>query len=156
VTSLYQSLRKDSIALGEKRDCAVIATAVVTGVSYKEAHRALSANGRKDRDGTEMRITTRAIEDLGFHCTVLKGWQLATLHDGRKNFVHVTPPPGHRLHKAKTYLSAQRVLSRHFRGRKFLLRVNGHIAGFDGEQVQDWAAGRRHRIIEIIEVRSIK
>lgn len=152
MSSLYQSLRKDSISFGERRDCAVIATAVVTGVSYKEAHQILGLFGRKDKDGTPVDVTNRAISALGFKIIHHKGWVPGQLPDGRSNYLYRTPPPGSPLRKAKTYISAQRVLSRHFRGRKFLLRVNGHIAGFDGEQVQDWAAGRRHRILEIIEV----
>jgi len=59
-------------------------------------------------------------------------------------FINVTRSnPGRTIRTATRYLP---------RGRKFLLQVRGHVAGFNGVELLDWSKGRQHRIQAVLEV----
>lgn len=148
MNDLYKSLRADSNSVGEQNDCAVIAVAVAAEVPYIEALDTLKAFGRRSRKGTPMSVTQRALSHLGFALHWCKGWEPR----GERTYQYRKPVPGSPLHKAKTFCSAERVLRRHYHGQVFLLRSSRHIACFDGQTLQDWSQGRRHRILEIIKV----
>ena len=49
--SQYLEVRKGSFGKNENNDCAVVAVAIVCGVSYDVAHAELKRCGRKDRKG---------------------------------------------------------------------------------------------------------
>ena len=104
-------------------DCGVIAAAVVTGCSYREAYLACKAEGRPDGKGMYTPDLIRAINRLGFRCIV------TALEN-----------------KARTVASMEKYLYKHRRGEKFLITVRRHFCAFNGVKIADWTAGRRHRI----------
>ena len=66
-TDTYKELRSASDSVGETNDCAVVAYAAVTGVSYADARYRMFHYGRKNRDGTNFtNITKPALLDAGF------------------------------------------------------------------------------------------
>jgi len=114
-----------SAAKNEYADCTVCAIAAATGVHYDEAHEAMRRQGRKNRRGSSVWAMERACRSLGFEMVKVANTFGATIR------------------------TAQRRLPR---GRKFILNVRGHVAGWDGRQLLDWADGRLHRIVDVYEV----
>ena len=53
----------DSNSMGERNDCAVIATANVLDIPYREAHALLAKHGRRRRCGTKLRITVAVLKE---------------------------------------------------------------------------------------------
>lgn len=143
----FRELRTESIGRGERNDCSVIALSVVTGVDYSTAHRTMAGTGRKPRGYARGGATERAARTLGRTTVHHFGWDYSRAAVDFKQL-----PAGHPLRKAKTMITAERILQKHYAGRRFLIGVYGHIAGFDGAQLQDWTKGRRHRVTSIVEV----
>lgn len=143
----FRELRTESIGRGERNDCSVIALSVVTGVDYSTAHRAMTGTGRKPRGYARCGATERAARTLGRSTVQHYGWDYSRAAVDFKQL-----PAGHPMRKAKTMISAERVLQKCYPGRRFLIGVQGHIAGFDGHTLQDWSRGRRHRVTSIVEV----
>ena len=126
MTHTIESISNDSRNMSETNDCTVRALVATTGRSYEDCHAALKAEGRKNRKGAYRHQWEKAANRLGF------------------TFVDVTRNnPGRTIRTATRYLP---------RGRKFIMQVRGHVAGFDGVNVLDWAKGRQHRIQNIVEV----
>lgn len=126
MTHTLSSISNSSRGMNETNDCTVRALAASTGRSYEDCHAALKARGRRNRQGSYDHQWMPAIEDLGFK----------TIDVSRQI-------------RGRTIKTAVRQLPR---GRKFIVRVRRHIAGFDGVQLLDWADGRQHRIIGVLEV----
>ena len=145
----FDALSGESASLGEDNDCAVIAAAITTGASYATAHKALEALGRKPGRMSPNYALTKAVTLLGRAYVTHFGWKFGD--DGMRS-EHVSLPPGHALCKAKTMTTAERILRQCYPGRKFLVRCRGHVSAFDGETLQDWTSGRRHRVTALIEV----
>lgn len=74
--TLFDHLKTESIARGERNDCAVIAIAAVTGATYAEAHRALAEAGRVSRDGSYPEIMRAALSALGWAVRDLMAWDV--------------------------------------------------------------------------------
>ncbi len=130
---VYDSLRDESTARGEKKDCAVIALAVACRVDYATAHEALRLSGRKDKDGTPFDVTRAAVTRLGYKLHAYK----RTTQKGGSRYTPRTI--GGRLKKGY-YLC--RIVNRH----------TGHIFGVVNGQVMDHTAGGCHRIKYIYRV----
>jgi hypothetical protein len=146
---VFGALLGESASLGEENDCAVIAAAITTGASYAAAHKVLEGLGRKRGGLSPNYALTKAVMLLGRRFVMHFGWEFGD--DGMRSN-HISLPPGHALHKAKTMTTAERVLRQCYPGRKFLVRCRGHVSAFDGETLQDWTRGRRHRVTALIEV----
>lgn len=129
MTHTISSIAEDSRLHNETNDCTVRAITATTGLPYATCHEALRRRGRKNRCGAYNRQWRAAVEDLGFE-----------LVDMTELF---------RKRGARTVRTAQRFLPR---GRKFILWVKGHVAGWNGEQLLDWSDGRLHRIKAVFEV----
>ena len=123
----YTQLVAESKAFGENNDCAVKMVATVTDCGYTEAHKALAAQGRRKGRGTYPHQYVNAIAGLGFK---VKKIELTS----------------------KTMASAKNELARNYAGRKVLMRVRRHVAGWNGVEIVDWAKDSRRRIIEAYEV----
>ncbi len=123
--SLPAKLIKDSQSFNESRDCTVKAVAIACNVPYKVAHKAMSDNGRKPRQGAYPFQTHNAIKSLGFK-------------------VEMT----HRF-TAKTITTLARELPS--RG-VFIVHVRGHVLACRGGEVKDWTEGRRNRILSVYRV----
>ena len=61
----FIELHLESQQLKERNDCTVKAIAVVTGVSYKEAHKAMADAGRKPGKGAYVAQQRAALNELG-------------------------------------------------------------------------------------------
>lgn len=64
----YEAVKSDPyrVELGETNDCVVIAITLLTGKPYEVVHKALKAQGRKDKKGTGHAVWSEAVADLGF------------------------------------------------------------------------------------------
>jgi len=117
-----------SWALGEKNDCSVRATAVVTGLDYGVVHAAFEKAGRKRRQSTPIFVTLRVLRKLGFGCKPVKV-------------------------KAKTLRTLKQSQELPLRG-SFLVRSARHLTGVKNRIFLDWAAETRKRICNVWEVRN--
>ncbi len=116
--------------MNEKRDCAVIATALTCQVTYETAHAALKAAGRKDRKGTQFPTTTvPAIKALGYQVTEV-------LSNRQPNGSRYTPKTiGNKLKEGY-----------------YLCRCARHIFAVVNGMVLDHSQGSNRRITQIYEV----
>lgn len=120
----YAELNHESRLHNERNDCTVIALAVTTEVPYRQVHTALKKRGRKDRCGSYRRQWLGAVRDLGF---VYKELDL-------------------RGYAGRTVRSIETELRCYHLGQKILVKVRGHLMGFDGERFQDHARGSLRRV----------
>lgn len=121
----YEDIKKEAIAIGEKKDCAVRAVAAVSNLPYMYVHAMFAKHGRKPKRGTDKWVITNVLKELNIWVE-----QYTNYH-------------------ARTIVTLGRELPK--KGR-FLVWVRGHIlAAVDGEIV-DWTKGRRHHIIGIEKV----
>lgn len=128
---LFAALRNSVArnALGERNDCTVIATSIVTGVSYAEAHAALKHQGRRNGHGTHPVQYQLAIG-------LLSG-------DICKEFPT----------EARTVRKLAIELAKYPRTSRFLVVVRGHVLAFAEGRVQDWTRERLHHVRTVWEVR---
>lgn len=126
---LFGALDRESSRLGEEKDCAVKAVAIVCGreKDYKGVLQLFKQNGRQYRGKTKNRTTKKVIKALG--CEM----------------VDVT---GH--FSSKTI----RTLEREMRGveGRYLISVRAHLLSIVDGQVHDWSRGRCHRIKKIYKI----
>lgn len=127
----FEELHKRSKEKLERGDCTVKAVAVVCGVLYDVAHKAMAEAGRPLRGRSDWEMPHNAIRSLGFELVEEKF-------------------PG------KTVVTLERDLQRYARGRKFYIEVRGHVVGFDGEKIVDWTQGRRHRVNKVYRVQPVE
>lgn len=59
----------DPARVGERNDCAVVATANVLGIPYSDAHDLLAKYGRKIRQGTKDYVSEGALQEAAATCT---------------------------------------------------------------------------------------
>lgn len=129
---LQQTIWRSSKDKNETNDCSVKALAVTTGLPYDDCHKALEAEGRKNRKGVTMPQIRAACERLGF----------AMIRAERNEY------------SAKTMITAERDRRVAAMGR-VLVNTSGHVAGMVDGTVVDWSKGRRNRIISLYRVRPI-
>lgn len=122
--SFYAKIDEASRRYGERLDCVARSIAVACGVTYEEAHAMLTKCGRKRRSRTKDHVTRRALRLLGF--------------------AMVQYPV-----KGRTVRTVERELPV---GRRFIVRVNGHMLPVRGGKVWDWSAGRLFRVREVLEI----
>lgn len=114
----YLSVTEQSRHHNETNDCAVKAVAIACNVAYSTAHAALKKHGRRDRKGTFHYTTFEAIKELGFKA------DRVTLNNKRTmRTVGFDCPRG-----------------------RCLVFVHKHVAAMVDGKVQDWSAGRCHRV----------
>ena len=137
----FKKLQGESKAYNENNDCAVKAVAVVTGISYAEAHAALKAEGRKDRDGTYNRDTKAAIKKLGFDCENVPYTPFVELlHSKGWTVKNLTTKTLSRY--MKDFIKAGLIEA----DGTYLVSTNRHILGVDSGQVIDWSESRSLRV----------
>lgn len=127
----FDDLQEQSKAMNEKSDCTVKACVVLCGVSYADAHAAMKKLGRRNRSRSP---------NWESHQTAIKGFGFELIEE---KF------PG------KTVVTLERDLKRYGGGRKYLIEVRGHVLAFDGKQIVDWSAGRRHRVRAVHQVKAV-
>lgn len=118
---IYRYLKKQSVSISEKSDCTVIALAVVAKIPYAKAHKQLADHGRLPRKGVTQSVWMSAYASAGLE---LKPISI----------------------NAKTVRSAEVELAQRFQGQKVLLHTPGHIAAWDGKEIQDWSKGSTRKV----------
>lgn len=110
----------------EKNDCAVRATAVVTGLDYSVVHEAYRRAGRKSRRGTPTLMTLAVLKSLGFNAREIqvKAKTMRTLHSTRE-----LPVWG-----------------------SFLVRSTRHMTGVTDRAFLDWATTTCKRVRQVWEI----
>jgi len=139
--SQYLEVRKGSFGKNENNDCAVVAVAIVCGVSYDVAHAELKRCGRKDRQGTYNSITQQAVKNLGKELKFIPSHEFIRTYPGvHSKLRHVTTHHPRRFpksfDKSKTYLWS----------------VRGHILAVKDGTVIDWSINKAKHVYSIYEV----
>lgn len=129
-SQLKDRISDASSHLNEDNDCTVRALAVALNGDYFTAHSTMMQLGRQARRGCHFEVWGEAFKRHGFE-----------LDDVTDNFDGMTV----------------RTLCRELRARqdtrKYVLKVRGHVAAWDGHDLIDWAKGRLHRIKRVYHVR---
>lgn len=141
----YDAMSQDRV--GERNDCSVVATALVTERDYAEVHRVFRLNGRKSRRRTEMSITFKSLKALGFEAEQV-------YYPTRARGYIQNPGYANRF-RSKTVTKIEGEIQRKDPKGHYLIRTRGHILAFANGRIQDWTAGRRHRVIEVYHVQPI-
>jgi len=121
--SRYKTLQEESARYGETNDCTVIATAMVLGLTYNEAHVTLYKLGRTARHG--------------FHMERLELSQQYK-HRFSKRTKLSKPEGGQYSVKSAPDL---------FPVGKHLIYTKNHVLAVIHGKVYDWTEDRKHRII---------
>lgn len=127
----YKTIYEEAKQFGETNDCAVKAAAIATGTEYARVHRLFAIQGRKNGCGSQQHWTPAVLEHLGYEM---------------ENITAMARRCG-----AKTVRTAERVLG----AGTFLVRVSGHILCIKDGEVQDWTAGRQHRVKAVYRVSKV-
>ena len=130
----YEKTRKPSAAYNETDDCTVIAVAIAGKVSYEMAHSVLKKCGRKDRSGASVQAVSAALGSIGAEEIELCTMKLEYKNKG----VSLTPN------------NIVKVLSKY---RNYIAYTCNHAIAIRKGVVEDWTEGKRHRIIEVYEVK---
>lgn len=118
---IYRYLKKQSLSISEKSDCTVIALAVIAKIPYAKAHKQLADHGRLPRKGATQSMWMSAYKNAGLDLQPI-------------------------AINAKTVKGAETELAQRFQGQKVLLHTPGHIAAWDGKEIQDWSKGSARKI----------
>lgn len=120
----FQTCQAEARAIAERNDCAVKAVAIATQTPYDEVHMLYRDRGRKRGRRTPMKLTHEVLAELGADA----------LPTDRKAATVATVP--------RAYPSGS-----------YLIRTSGHILACVDGKVEDWTAGRRHRVLEVLRIR---
>lgn len=123
---LYERAVRDSVAVGEHKDCAIKAVSIATGNPYQYILGAFRAFGRKLGQVTPFHSTGRVIQCLDYHLVEVP---LSTV-------------------TGRTVRTIPKQLPRGI----FLLRTSKHILCVKNGKAHDWTAGRGHRVTDIYRV----
>lgn len=120
----YTSCAKVSDAYNETNDCTVKAVAIACDIPYIKAHAVLKEIGRKPGRGLYAHQYHEAIKKLGY--------TIKTIQTDAKT---ISTLPSH-LDSSKSYIA----------------NVRGHALAVVKGKVEDWSAGRKHRIRNVWEI----
>ena len=131
----YLKMKHASGVMQETNDCAVIATAIVVGLTYKDAHRLFEQVGRKHRSFTLNTQIDQALKLLNIKTQ------------------NVTVQYRIRL-GAKTIRTLGRVMAD--RKDVYLAYTYDHIMAIKDGVIHDWLDGRLHRITRVVKLKGPK
>ena len=114
----------------EDNDCAVRAVTHATALPYAEVRRRFEECGRKKRSGTPRDITNDVLDELGYEQTRID-------RDWGQTVVRQLP----------TVFDDDKVR---------LVHVNQHVFCMRGKDVLDWTEGRRHRVLQVDELKKVR
>lgn len=141
-TPEYQALVCAAQGVGETNDCAVKAVALVCGVPYGVAHKKLADLGRKTGHGTNTRLITTAIQELGKMVNYVNQESITALYPG--------------VHARKRYITSYQPArfesvwkTNH---RTYLAFTKGHVFAIIAGTVHDWTANKSKRVTCLYEV----
>ena len=150
--SLYDGMTEDRKAYNERNDCAVVAVAAATGVDYKTTHATFRRNGRRSRGRTAMSITFKVLKSLGAEVEQVVYNQS---NSRRYSRTYAQNPGFTNQFRSNTVTTIEGEIQRKDPQGHYLIRTRGHILAFADGRIQDWTAGRRHRVIEVYRVQPL-
>lgn len=121
----YEELQASTERYGETNDCTVKALAQVCSISYEKAHNILRRLGRKGRDGTSMTNVFNAVRGLGYSVEKSKVF-------------------GNTI--GNSYIPRNKI---------FLIETSSHVIAAREGKALDYTEGRKHRILEVWEVKKV-
>lgn len=124
---LYDKVNKKSKAMGERRDCSVIAVAIVCNLPYEYVHPIFTEKGRTERQGTYMYTTRAVLRHLNVWYESLPEEQWF----------------------GKTFRTFERNCPRN---KRYLLSNRTHMLACVNGEVIDWAQNRLHRLTDVWEI----
>lgn len=124
-TQTFASTKTDSLTFNEKNDCAVKAIAITHNVEYSQVHKMLRAEGRVNRKGTYRHQQEAVSKLLG------------------ATFIDTIP------RKVGGGQITVNNIGRYFPTGNHMVFTRGHVLALVDGVVQDWTAGRRHRVLNI-------
>ena len=127
----YQKMKRASDGMQETNDCAVIAIAIVAGLTYRDAHSLLEIVGRKPRSLTLSTQIEQALKLLN-----------TETRDVTKQY---------RTLGAKTIRTLGRVMAD--RKGVYLAYTHDHIVAIKDGAIHDWLDGRLHRIVWVVKLK---
>jgi len=132
----FDIVQRESEALNERNDCTVKAVSIACQVPYSEAHGYLKALGR--RKGC--------------------GW-FPNNHQRRKRghvsgYIDNLDFLGIEYEKVSVVSSTVSQIERELRTGHYMVHVSGHVLALVNGKVQDWTAGRRHRIVSVYKIKN--
>ncbi len=113
----------------ERRDCSVIAMAIVARMTYKEAHAAMQEAGRRNGRGAHTYVSVAAIRKAGFSVEPVKNMK-------QKNGSKYTP----------------KTIGKKLKTGYYICTAYGHIFAVVNGVVEDWTDGRQHHITKAYKV----
>lgn len=137
-SDLYRDLNSKSF---DRNDCAVIAIAAATGLSYEAAHSLAKAAGRKNGRGIRQAQTMAALAAAG----------KTTVELEPLDFIKKYPRP-HQILKSVTTHHPDRFPDVWKDGNTYLLFTRGHVLAVVNGVNCDWTRGRAKRIRWIYRV----
>lgn len=140
-TLAFESLSNETCSNNEHNDCAVKAVALVANVSYKDAHAALAALGRKARKATQNVDIQAAIWSLGKTTTSID----------RRAIIATYPEP-HRSVLRNVTTHHPRRFAKVWPQGTYLLYTSGHVAACVDGVVHDWTVNTAKRVVSIVKV----
>jgi len=137
----FLKLADEAMTFNETNDCAVKAVALACDVPYAVAHAELKRQGRKERKGTYIFQTLKAISVLGKTATIVP-----------LRFFVDQYPGNHKNLKGVTSHHPRRFPNAWDKNKTYLLRSRGHILTVKGGQALDWSVNKALRICDIWEI----
>jgi hypothetical protein len=137
----YTAIREASAAAKENNDCSVVAIAAACDISYDDAHKAMKAEGRKDRQGALTSDILKAVKAVGFKAKKVDPQKFIKQYPG----VHSTL-------KGVTTHHMDRFPKAWDDGKTYLLFTKRHIGAVVAGVNIDWTKGSSKRAVAIYEV----
>ena len=157
-SNLYENLKKNADAVGEKKDCSVKALAIATDTPYEVAHEALRLAGRKHNTGSSAQVLAKALKNVGASSPTLlfmrynnrqaeeettRKLDIADRIDYDGEVIAVFRKKGLTPNNIAKYLDPKK---------RYLVHVRKHVFAVVNGRVHDWSERRKFRIELIQEV----
>lgn len=137
----YQSVRMDSSSYGEHNDCTVVAVALLAGVTYAEAHKAMRDEGRKNGKGAYCYQYIKALESFGKKVTAIP----------QNSIISTFPSPHCNLRSLTTH-HPRRFPKVWPKQKKYLVQTKRHALAIINGETMDWSINKSLRVCNIWEV----
>lgn len=161
----YSKVCAESLVFHETNDCAVKAVSISTETPYEKVHHLMEKYGRVYRKGTSKHIQFKVLNDLGYkpfrkinsshhgwvsEGVVVESHREAFLNHYPKNYKtqHITLKQAEMFADTKGWKELAELSKRD--DLAILIYINGHVAAYKDEKVQDWAAGKKSHIYRIL------
>lgn len=128
-TRLYNSINAAGQAIGERKDCGVIALSILADIPYHKAHALLEAQGRKPGRSTHWAWFEAALKEAGFKTTEKK-WG---------------------FHRSTKTIEREKSLA----GGKWFIWTRSHYAAMVDGTLHDWSTTKALRVIGALKVEKI-